>query len=359
MNELRFRPWMFWVGILVTLLVFVVLVRSILLPFVLGTLIAYMLDPLADKFERTGMSRGSATSLVTVFFFTIITLVLVFITPVIAHQLSGLIISIPEYIASFDAQYRPRLQMFLGSLPDTQVDDIKAAASNVSGILLGMITNFITGLISSGAAFINILSLILITPVVAFYLLRDWDSLTTHIDGLLPRKHYETIRTQLRAIDDTLSGFLRGQINVCLIMAVYYAIGLSLAGLKFGIVIGIATGFLAIIPYVGLMVAMGTGMAVAFFQFDNFTDIGVVLGVFLVGQMLEGYYFTPKFVGEKVGLHPVWIIFGLLAGGALFGFTGVLIAVPVSAVVGVLIRFGITHYLQSPYYKGSRRAAAK
>lgn len=345
------RPIYFWLAILGGLLLFLFLVRGILLPFVLGALIAYVLDPVADRLQRHGMGRAGATTLVTVLFFLLVTLALLFITPVATHQLSGLIVSIPEYIASFDAQYRPRLQLFLGTLPDAQLDDIKNAASNLSGLLLKLFTDFLTGLLSSGAAIINALSLVLITPVVAFYLLRDWDALMSHIDGLLPRRHREVIREQFDAIDTTLAGFMRGQLYVCLLLGIFYALGLSVVGLKFGIVIGLATGFLAIFPYVGLLVGMGTGLAVAFFQFDSWADMAAVLAVFVAGQVIEGNFVTPKLVGDKVGLHPVWIIFGLLAGGALFGFVGVLIAVPVSAVLGVLIRFSLRRYLQSSYYQ--------
>lgn len=345
------KSWRFWLFFSLSLLIFLFLIRSILLPFVLGILVAYMLDPLADRFQKMRLSRSAATSLVTVLFFIVFGTIGVVVIPLVFHQLSGLILSIPEYMAQFDSQYRPRVEQLLGALPAEHMDTIKTTLTNFSGALIGLLTNFITGLLSSGGALINLLSLILITPLVAFYMLRDWDRLVAHIDTLLPRKHYDTIRAQLIAIDNTLAGFLRGQINVCLILGVFYSVGLSVVGLKFGVVIGLVTGLLVILPYVGLMAGMATGLAVAFFQFDSYGQIGAVLAVFLMGQILEGYYFTPKLVGEKVGLHPVWIIFGLLAGGALFGFVGVLIAVPVSAVIGVLIRFGLSRYLKSSYYQ--------
>ncbi|MGE0755235.1 MAG: AI-2E family transporter, partial [Alphaproteobacteria bacterium] len=195
-------------------------------------------------------------------------------------------------------------------------------------------------------------SLFLITPIVAFYLLRDWDRLVDHIDNLLPRKHAATIREQMRIIDRTLAGFLRGQFNVCLILGTYYAIGLTLVGLKFGLLIGLATGFLTIFPYVGLMLGMGIGLSVALFQFGDFMPVAMTLAVFVTGQIIEGYFITPKLVGDKVGLHPVWIIFGMLAGAALFGFVGILLAIPVTAVMGVLIRFAISRYKLSNYYQG-------
>jgi predicted PurR-regulated permease PerM len=181
-------------------------------------------------------------------------------------------------------------------------------------------------------------------------LLRDWDYITESIDSLLPRKHVDVIREQLAIIDATLAGFLRGQLNVCLLLGAYYAIGLSLVGLNSGFLIGMITGFMVIFPYVGLLVGMASGLAVAFFQFEDMMSIILVLLVFVSGQLLEGNFITPKLVGEKVGLHPVWIIFAMLAGAALFGFVGILIAVPFAAVVGVLTRFAISKYRDSDYY---------
>ena len=206
-------------------------------------------------------------------------------------------------------------------------------------------------MLSSGVAFINIISLILITPIVAFYLLRDWDKVVAHIDALLPRKRAETIRQQLVIIDNTLAGFVRGQLNVCILLGIYYAIFLTILGLNFGFVIGLATGFLVIFPYVGLLVGMAAGITVAFFQFGEMSQVLMVLGVFISGQVIEGNFVTPKLVGDKVGLHPVWIIFAMLAGGALFGFVGVLLAVPMAAVIGVLIRFGLGEYQKSSYFQ--------
>jgi predicted PurR-regulated permease PerM len=233
------------------------------------------------------------------------------------------------------------------------MEGIKSAATNISGVMVKLVGDFLTGVLQSGIAILNLLSLILITPIVAFYLLRDWDKVVRRLDTYLPRRHAQTIREQLAIIDDTLAGFVRGQINVCLILGTFYAVGLSLAGLKFGILIGLATGLLVIFPYVGLMVGMGAGLTLAFFQFDTLQPVFTVLGVFVIGQMMEGYFFTPKLVGEKVGLHPVWVIFGMLAGAALFGFVGILLAVPATAVIGVLIRFAMQQYLHSQYYQES------
>jgi predicted PurR-regulated permease PerM len=347
------RNWLFWFALAVVTLVFVYLIRGILLPFVIGILAAYFLDPAADKLEKKGLSRSVATAIIIGCFFILLLVFFVMVPPIIFDQLAGLVEALPEYAAALHAQYDTRLSQWLGTLPTAEVESIKQAAANSSGGVVKFLGDFAGGLFASGMVVVNALALFLITPVVAFYLLRDWDGLVAHFDTLLPRAHADTIRQQLVIIDATLAGFLRGQLNVCLLLGVFYAIGLSLAGLKFGILIGLLSGFLVIIPYAGAMFSAVLGVGIAFFQFDNYTDIGMVLGVFLLGQMLESYFLTPKLVGEKVGLHPVWIIFGMLAGGAILGFVGVLIAVPLTAVIGVLIRFATERYLQSSYYQGN------
>lgn len=345
------RRWLFWLALGIGLLLFLYLIRSILLPFVLGVFTAYFLDPAADKLEKLGFSRGMSTLLITMGFFMTILLVSVTVIPIITSQLSGLIMAIPGFVADFQDKYASILSGRLDGFLD--MDQAKSATANVSTVLIKLMGDFLTGLLHSGATLINLLSLVLITPIVAFYLLRDWDRILMQLDNYLPRTEAQTIRAQLAIINRTLSGFIRGQFNVCLILGTFYAVGLSLAGLNFGLLIGLATGFLVIFPYVGLILGMTTGIMVAFFQFDTMAPVLTVLAIFVLGQILEGYFITPRLVGEKVGLHPVWIIFGMLAGAALFGFVGILLAVPVTAVIGVLIRFALDQYLQSHYYRGS------
>ncbi|MGH7186923.1 MAG: AI-2E family transporter, partial [Pseudomonadota bacterium] len=210
------------------------------------------------------------------------------------------------------------------------------------------------GLLSGGLALVNILSLLFITPVVTFYLLRDWDRIVKQIDALLPREHAETIREQARLVNETLSGFVRGQATVCFLLGGFYAVALSLAGLDFGLVIGLIAGALSFIPFVGTIFGFVASVGLAFAQFDQWHRIAIVVAIFLVGQFVEGNFLTPKLVGDRVRLHPVWIIFALLAGAALFGFVGLLLAVPVAAVIGVLIRFAVSRYTASPLYGGRK-----
>lgn len=344
------KRWLFWCGIGLFALLFIYLIRSILLPFVVGILMAYILDPLADKLEERKLSRTVSTLIICGIFFISLMFMCVVIPPAIAEQAAGLLASLPDYVTEFNSRYGERISAWLGAFNGNHAASIEQFASNISGVMLKFIENFVSSVFQSGMFIVNLLGLLLITPVVTFYLLRDWDVLVERADKLLPRQHAGTIRQQLDIIDQTLAGFMRGQLNVCLLMAAYYGIALSLAGLKFGLAIGAITGLLVIIPYIGFGFGFAVGMAVAFFQFESVMDVLPVLAAFMVGQAIEGYWLTPKLVGEKVGLHPVWVIFGLMAGGALFGFLGVLLAVPVTAVLGVLLRFTTQKYLQSGYY---------
>jgi predicted PurR-regulated permease PerM len=237
------------------------------------------------------------------------------------------------------------------------LEQLKGYLAGSADRLFAWATDMIAGLLSGGAAAANTLSLLVITPVVAFYLLRDWDRIARTVDGWLPRAQAPTLRTLAREVDRTLAGFLRGQGTVCLLLGVFYALGLSLVGLDFGLVIGLLAGLLSFIPFVGSIVGLFLSVGLAVLQFDDWLPVAIVAGVFFVGQGLEGYVLTPRLVGRSVGLHPVWVIFAILAGGALFGFVGVLLAVPVAAVVGVGARFALSRYLASPYYDagGSRK----
>jgi predicted PurR-regulated permease PerM len=347
------RKAVFWLSIIAASITFIVLIRSVLLPFVLGMLTAYFLDPAADRLQRLKLSRAAATTLITALFFVVITVLSLLLIPMVAGQISELLLALPGYVAAFETNFAPRLSSFVGALPAEQIEGIKQAVSNFSGVMVKWMADLAAGLFQSGMTFINLLSLILLTPLVTFYLLRDWDRIVAHIDHLLPRLHADTIRGQLAIIDATLAGFVRGQVNVCLILAVFYAFFLPLvAGLQFGVAIGLATGLLSFLPYVGFALGCVTGLAVAFFQFGLDSGFAVVAVIFLAGQLLESYFLTPKLVGDKVGLHPVWIIFGMLAGAALLGFVGVLLAIPITAIIGVLIRFFTAQYLASEYYRG-------
>ena len=351
------RQVRFWIVGLVVTAVALYLLRGVLVPFVAGMAIAYLLDPLCDRIERWGCSRTLATTIVTVLFVLVFASVLVLLVPLIQSQIVELIAAAPQMIEALRVRAQPLIQVVEKRLSLEEVSQLRDMLGGQAGNILRWIGQALAGVLSSGLALFSILSLVFITPIVTFYLLRDWDRLIERIDQLLPRHHAEVIRQQARLIDETLAGYARGQATVCLVLAAFYGVGLTLVGLDFGLAVGITSGLLSFIPFVGAITGFVVGIAIAIAQFSEWTSVLLVAGVFIVGQVLEGNFLTPKLVGDKIGLHPVWVIFALLAGGALFGFVGVLLALPVSAIIGVLARFGIDRYRDSPLYHGGLVAA--
>ena len=351
-GEIKIRFWLIGLAVFFILLY---LLRGVLLPFVAGMAVAYFLDPLADRLERSGASRLAATVLITVTFFFVVVMVLIFLVPAVEHEVVSFAGRIPAYAESLVSRVAPLVRNLERYLSAEDVERIRTAVGDYAGTAIGWLANLLKALLSGAGALFNVLSLIFITPVVAFYLLRDWDRLVGTVDGWLPRRHAETVREQFREIDRTLSGFVRGQATVCIILGIFYAAGLSLLGLELGLVVGLLAGLVSFIPYLGSIFGFVVSVGLALAQSPDWTLPGLVAGLFLVGQAIEGNFLTPKLVGERVGLHPVWVIFALLAGGSLFGFVGVLMAVPVAAVIGVLTRFGLRRYLSSPLYDDSTR----
>jgi predicted PurR-regulated permease PerM len=348
------RHLRFWLVALLVFLGAVYLLRSILLPFVVAMAVAYFLDPLCDWLDRRGMSRTWSTVAVTGLFSLAVIAVLMMIGPLVADQLISLAEKAPAYLDFLQERLSRIIEYIAQRVDPETIARAKSAAGDSAGVLIGWATGFLEGLIETGFSLANALSLLFITPVVCFYLLRDWDAMVARIDSLLPLEHAETIREQLRLVDRTLAGFVRGTASVCLLLGTFYSIGLTLAGLEFGLIVGILAGLLTFIPYVGSITGGVLSVGLALIQFDDWVRVLIVAAVFGVGQAIEGNYLTPKLVGGRVGLHPVWVIFALLAGGALFGFVGVLLAVPVAAVIGVGARFAVTRYQESRYYAGER-----
>ena len=345
---------MFWVAGLAVFAYVVHLLSSILLPFVAGMLTAYFLDPVADRLEARKIPRGIATALILLAFFLCGAGVITLLFPMLQRQIVDLAILLPGMVDAARQSIEPILREFLAGLPPDTMAEIKTSVGNIAGKVASWVTGMLASVWSGGVALFNMISLVVVTPVVAFYLLRDWDLITAKIDSWLPLGARPTIRDQLGEIDLTLAAFVRGQATVCLVLALVYGIGLSIVGLKSGLLVGLGAGLISFIPYLGAATGLTIGVGIALFQFDDFITIATVAGIFLFGQTLESYVLTPRLVGDKVGLHPVWIIFALMAGGALFGFTGILLAVPVAAVIGVLSRLAIKRYLESPLYHGGR-----
>ena len=329
------------------------LLADMLLPFVAGLAIAYFLDPMVDRTERAGLPRWAGVVLVLLSFLLVVVSVVLLLLPLVQAQASLLIDTLPHYAQVMRDRVLPAIDRLIHRLSPEDVERLRAAAGQYAGEAVGWVGRVLRGILSGGLALFDVFSVLFITPVVAFYLLRDWDKLVGAMDGWAPRQHLETIRQQAREVDRTLAGFVRGQALVCLVLGLFYALGLSVAGLNFGLVVGLLAGVLSFIPFVGTLFGFVTSTGLAFLQFDDLWRVGVVVAIFIIGQMVEGNFLTPKLVGDKVGLHPVWVMFALLAGGSLFGFVGVLLAVPVAAVIGVLIRFALGRYLASDYYNGA------
>lgn len=340
----------YWIIALVMFGFFLHLVQAILLPFIVAIIVAYFLDPAADRLEKFGLSRENATGFITILFFLFFLLISIIIAPLLYEEIISLTLEIPKYKEIIVIDILPKITGILYSVDPHALEKIQANIGEMSGKIMEIFTKFLTDLLQSGLAILNLFSLIFITPIITFYLLRDWDKMMKKLEFLMPRSSASIIKEQLIAIDQTIAGYLRGQINVCLVLAIYYSLALTLLGLESGLFIGMATGLLTFIPYIGALTGAITGITIAYFQFGDVMGVGKIIAVFLVGQVLEGNFLTPKLVGNKVGLHPVWLIFGMLAGAAIFGFVGILIAVPVTAIIGVLVRFAISKYINSKFY---------
>lgn len=350
--EIRF--WLFGLAVFIAL---VYLLRPVLLPFVAGLAAAYFLDPIVDRLVRLGLGRSLATAIVTVGFFVIMGGAVGLVVPLIEAQVLEFAQKVPDYAEGLRDRLRPLVDALLSRINPDDVAKLKTTAEGYAGTVISWSVKAMGNILSGGVAFLSILSLLLITPVVTFYILKDWDKMLTKVDGWLPRDHASTIRRQLAEIDSTLAGFVRGQALVCLVLAIYYGVGFSLAGLDLGLVIGVITGIATVVPYLGGILGMVVSIGLALAQFSDWMPVVIVAGVSLGGQLIEGYALTPNLVGDRIRLHPVWIPFALLAGGALFGFLGVLLAVPVAAVIGVLVRFSLERYLESPLYRGNDPSA--
>ncbi len=338
-----------WWGVgLAVLIALVWALGDALLPYLAGAALAYFLDPVADRLEAAGLSRASATAVITLVMAGIFVLALLFLIPALAKQFRDLAEQLPVYAdaARKFVEHRYPEQFQQGSTLDTALSTLRENAKSWSGKVLQSAW-------SGGLAIIDFVTLLVITPVVAFYLLLDWDRMVAKIDGWIPRDHVETVRSIARDIDAALAGFVRGQLTVCLILGTFYAVGLMAVGLQFGLVIGMFAGLISFIPFVGSITGLVLSVGVALFQFwGDPMWIAAVAAVFLIGQAIEGNVLTPYLVGGSVGLHPVALMFALSAFGVFLGFTGLLIAVPTAACIGVLARFAIGEYKSGRLYQG-------
>ena len=340
----------FSVALILTLILFISSISDILLPFIVGIIIAYFLDPAADKLEKKGWNRGYATLFILLLFILFIIIFSYSLGPILYRQLIALITSIPEYIKNTIKILSPYLNKLYDKLGYENNIQQGVILKEISEYALTLSKGIFKNIWHSSIAVINFLSLIFITPIVTFYLLKDWDMIMAKIKILIPQKYQSDFHNQCNNIDSVLSSYIRGQTNVCLILGIFYAICLSLAGLNFGFLIGFITGIFTFIPYFGMLIGMLIGITVALFQANSTLFVILIIGIFLLGQFIEGNFITPRLVGDKVGIHPALIIFSLLVGGTLFGFIGILFAIPTIAIIGVLSRFFIKKYTKSKFY---------
>ena len=324
------------------------LLGDVLLPFIVGGAIAYFLDPIADRLERAGLSRVAATTVISLIALVLVVLLVLAVIPTLVNQLTALVNAAPD-IAK-------RLQGFLlerfPELADS-TSTIRQTLAEIGIAIQARGTELTQGVLSSALGVISIVLFIVVVPVVAFYLLLDWDDMVARIDSMLPLDHAPTIRRLGREINAVLAGFVRGQVSVCLALGTFYAVALMAAGLQFGLIVGAIAGAITFIPYVGSLVGGALAVGLALFQFwGDWLQIGIIAAIFAAGQFVEGNILTPRLVGKSVGLHPVWLLLALSAFGSVFGFVGMLIAVPVAASFGVLTRFGMEQYRASLLYQG-------
>ncbi|RJF86929.1 AI-2E family transporter [Oleomonas cavernae] len=347
------KQLLFWLVAVALFAITLWALSSVLLPFVVGMAIAYLLDPVVDRLERWGIGRTLGTALImfTSVVFALIAFVALF--PLLRDQVVAFGQALPDLIAKAQEVGQQLINDVMAELTRQQRTAVSSSLSEVGKSAAAMVGDVLGKLWAGGLIVVDFLSIMLITPVVVFYLLRDWEKLIAAVDSWLPRQHVQTIREQARLIDQALAGFVRGQVGVCLISGTLYALGWTIAGLNFALIIGLFAGFLAFIPYVGGLFGLSVALIVGAGQFGlDWTQLGIIFAIYLVVQGAEGTFVQPYLVGRSVGLHDLWIIFALLAGGALFGFLGVLVAVPAAAAVGVLVRFALHNYLRSSLYTG-------
>ena len=351
----------FWAALAAGVALLLYVLSSVLLPFAAAIALGYLLDPVADKLEKWGLSRLAATLLILAFFILFFTLALVLLAPVLGHQLAAFVAALPDYVVKLQKLATGQMGRILDSgilnrlgLGDgLNSEQVQKAIADFVGQGGKIFTSFVGSLWAQGQALINLVSLIVITPVVAFYMLLDWDKMVASLDSLVPLRYRDDVHHLAREIDAALAGFLRGQSLLCLFLGLWYGLGLALIGLNFGFLIGLSAGVLSFIPYVGSLTALILSAIVAVVQaWPDWTLLAMAMGVVATGQFLEGNILSPKLVGNSVGLHPVWLMFALLAFGSLFGFTGLILAVPLAATFGVILRFVLGRYRDSALYHG-------
>lgn len=352
------RQVLFWLSAGLLLVLLIALLRGVILPFVAGMVIAYFLNPAADRLTQWGIPRGIAATVIVAAFGCLIAAALIFLVPLLLTQAQQFAAALPDEITRLRGLVENWARQQLGSHYPDFAAGLERSSQTITENMTSL-AGFIAGsLWSQGRALFDFLSLLLVTPLVVFYMLIDWHPMLAKVDSWLPRAHAPTIRRLATEVNDAVSAFIRGQGAVCLILAVYYALTLGATGLRYGLLVGLATGLMSFVPFVGWALGLITATTIAIVQFwPEAVPILTVVGIFAGAQVLDAGFLSPNIVGSKIGLHPVWLIFSLFVFSYLFGIVGVLVAVPIAAAIGVLVRFALKIYLESPLYSGVPRAA--
>src|SRR5262245_13465584 len=345
------RPVSCWIAVFAAVVVAVVLLREVLLPFVAGMLLAYLLDPLATRLERLGMSRLIATLTIVGLFVVGVTALIILIVPVVVSELAYFIDNFPRYIERVRGLATDPNRPWLSTLVGEGLGYAEQSVGELTTMATAWLNDFLRSVWTGGRALISAFSLLVVTPIVACYLIYDWKKMVAVIDNWIPPAQRDIVRGLAREIDDTIGGFVIGQGTLCLILAAFYAATLSLLGLRHGLLIGVAAGLISFVPYLGSLTGLVISTCVAIAQFwPHWAVIWGAPAIFFGGPTPADYVLSPYFVGRRVNLNPVWIMFALFAFGYLFGFIGLLIAVPLAAAIGVLARFTLRRYYDSSLY---------
>ncbi len=347
------RQVLFWLSAGLLLVLLIALLRGVILPFVAGVVIAYFLNPAADRLTQWGLPRGVAATVIVAAFGCLIAVALIFLVPLLLTQAQQFAVALPDELS----RLRNLVETWAREQLGTHYPDLQAGIDRSSQTIAENLTSFagfLAGsLWSQGRALFDFLSLLLVTPLVVFYVLIDWHPMLAKIDSWLPRAHAATLRRLASEVNDAVSAFIRGQGTVCLVLSIYYAVALGATGLRYGLLVGLATGLMSFVPFVGWALGLIAATTIAIVQYwPETVPILTVIGIFAGAQVLDAGFLSPNIVGSKIGLHPVWLIFSLFVFSYLFGFVGVLVAVPIAAAIGVLVRFALKIYLASPLYSG-------
>ncbi len=352
------RNVVFWIVAALAVGFAIQLLAPVLLPFVVGLTLAYFFNPLVDSLSAKHVPRWLSATLILLVSVISVTLAMVFLLPILAQQMASFIDALPSELERLKIVVEDAARERLGDrLPAVQ-EAVSKAMAGLTDSLPSMLSNIARSMWSQGTAAFSFLSLMLVTPLVFFYALLDWPKILATVDSWLPRQQAPRLRQLASEIDQRVSAFIRGQGLVCLVLAIFYAVALSALGLRYGLLIGLLTGVLSFIPFAGWALGLITATVMAILQFwPDTTSVLLVPGVFLAGQALDAAALSPLIVGSKIGLHPVWLIFALLTFSYLFGFLGLLVAVPVAAALGVLVRAALETYRASSVYQGADSAS--